>query len=353
VMALGMIPAVIATGRFGYKKILSAGVTVVAVAAILASMSTGIGQLAALRGLWGLGNAMFFATAMVLLVSLARDREWVVELFETCVGLGFAVGPLIGGLLGQISWRVPFFVCGAFMVVALVVSLTRLKDPAVPPGQLHLRDVFAPFGKPAFRALCVITAAYNFVFFVVLGYTPVFLELGIIALGFTFTAWGVGLAVGILVVGHRLARSIGAVQTVGVALAGLLVALVLLATSVGTLESILALTLAGVCMGIANANLTDLALGLGSPDRRVTTGAFNLVRWGFAAPAPVIAGLLHPVSVTAPFWLAIGVLLIGVVAFAWKGHAMASVLGEKVLWSRWNAGARVAAGSPDEAIGEV
>ncbi|MDF2808399.1 MAG: transporter, partial [Cellulosimicrobium sp.] len=55
---------------------------------MLAALSTSIGQLAALRGLWGLGNAMFFATAMVLLVSLANDREWVVELFETCVGLG-------------------------------------------------------------------------------------------------------------------------------------------------------------------------------------------------------------------------------------------------------------------------
>ena len=90
VMALGMIPAVIATGRFGYKAVLSTGVSVVAVAAILASLSTGIGQLAALRGLWGLGNAMFFATAMVLLISLANDREWAVELFETCLGLGFA-----------------------------------------------------------------------------------------------------------------------------------------------------------------------------------------------------------------------------------------------------------------------
>jgi ACDE family multidrug resistance protein len=191
VMALGMIPAVIATGRFGYKAVLSTGVSVVAVAAILASLSTGIGQLAALRGLWGLGNAMFFATAMVLLISLANDREWAVELFETCLGLGFAVGPLIGGLLGQISWRVPFFVCGALMVVALVVSLTRLKDPEEAPTPLRVGEVFALFRRPAFRTICLITATYNFVFFVVLGYTPVFLRLGVIPLGFTFTAWRV------------------------------------------------------------------------------------------------------------------------------------------------------------------
>ena len=156
VMALGMIPAVMATGRFGYKKILATGVSLVAVAAVLAALSTSIGQLAALRGLWGLGNAMFFATAMVLLVSLANDREWVVELFETCVGLGFAVGPLLGGLLGGISWRVPFFVCGVFMLVALLVSVTRLKDPAEKPAPLRLGQVFHLFRKPGFLALAAV-----------------------------------------------------------------------------------------------------------------------------------------------------------------------------------------------------
>ena len=72
VMAIGMIPAVMATGKFGYKKILVAGVSTVAVAAILASLSSGIVSLAVLRGLWGLGNAMFFATAMPCSVAFMR-----------------------------------------------------------------------------------------------------------------------------------------------------------------------------------------------------------------------------------------------------------------------------------------
>ncbi len=353
IMAAGMIPAILATGRFGYKAILSTGVSVVAVAAILASLADGIVQLAVLRGLWGLGNAMFFATAMVLLVSLAQDREWAVELFETSVGLGFAVGPLLGGLLGRLSWRLPFFVCGAFMVLALVVSLTRLKDPVEAPTPLRPADVAGPFRRPGFRTLAIITASYNFAFFIVLCYTPVFLGLGVIALGFTFTAWGIGLAIGIQVIGHRLAHRMGAVQTVAIAVVGLLATLLLLATSTGTVESIVVLVLAGLCMGIANANLTDLALGLGASDRRVTTGAFNLVRWGFAAPAPVIAGLLAAVNPAAPYWLAAGVLSVGVLAFAWKGHAMATTVGERMLWSRWNRAARAVEGVPEDVLSEV
>lgn len=278
VMAVGMIPAVLATGKFGYKKILGTGVTIVAIAAILAALSTSIGQLAALRGLWGLGNAMFFATAMVLLVSLANDREWVVGIFETCVGLGFAVGPLIGGLLGSFSWRVPFFACGLFMIVALAMSITKLKDPAEKPTPLHVGQVFSLFRMPAFLALAVVTATYNFVFFIILGYTPIFLGLDVVPLGLVFTAWGLGLAFGILVVGHKLAHTIGAVQTLGIAVAGVLVMTLLLALGLPTAASIVVLVVAGVFMGIANAILTDLSLALGDPDRRVTTGAFNLVR---------------------------------------------------------------------------
>ena len=109
-------------------------------------------------------------------------------------------------------------------------------------------------------------------FFIVLGYTPIFLGLDVVPLGLVFTAWGVGLAFGILVVGHRLAHRIGAVQTVGLAIVVLLVTLVGLATSHSTAQSVVVLIVAGVCMGVCNANLTDLALATGSPDRRVTTG---------------------------------------------------------------------------------
>lgn len=354
VMAVGMVPAVVATGRVGYKKVLATGVSVVAVAALAAATTTSIGSLAALRGLWGLGNALFFATAMVLLVSLANDREWAVELFETCVGLGFAVGPLLGGLLGQVSWRLPFVLCGAFMVVALVVSLLRVTDPAERPAPLRVAEVLTPFRRPAFVTLAVVTATYNFVFFVVLGYTPVFLGLGVVPLGLVFTGWGVGLAFGILVVGHRLAHRIGAVQTVGLALGVLLLTLVGLATSSSTAWSIAVLVVAGVCMGVCNANLTDLALATGSPDRRVTTGAFNLVRWGFAAPAPVVAGLLaEHAGATSPYWVAVGVLGLGVVVFLALGHVVAGAAGERVAWARWNRDAARAEGTPEEALGEL
>ncbi len=353
VMACGMIPAVVATGRFGYKAVLVAGVSTVAVAAILASTAGSIVPLALLRGLWGLGNAMFFATAMSLLVALAHDSEWVVELFETCVGLGFAVGPLLGGLFGRISWRAPFLVCGLLMVVAVVMATARLHR-VDKPAPLRARTVFSTYRKPAFLALGALTATYNFAFFVVLGYAPVALGLSVVPLGLVFTGWGIGLAFGILVVGHRLAHRIGAVQTVGVAVVVLALTLVGLATSHSTAVSIVVLLVAGVCMGICNANLTDLSLATGGDDRRATTGAFNLIRWGFAAPAPVLAGVLaEHVGPVAPFWVTVVVLAVGIVVFAACSHVLAPAVGERVLWARWDGEARSVEGTPDEAMAEL
>ena len=353
VMALGMIPATLASGRFGFKPVLITGVAVVGVAAILASFSSDIVQLAVLRGVWGLGNAMFFATAMVVLVALATDREWVVGLFEAALGLGFAVGPLLGGLLGEVSWRLPFFVCGMLMVVALAVAARRLREPAQRQTPVRLGAMLATYHKPAFVALCVVTATYNFVFFLVLGYTPLFLHLDVVPLGLAFTGWGLGLAAGILVVGHRLAHRIGAVATVGLAIVGLLVCLVLFATSTGTAESLTVLIIAGLFMGLANANLTDLALGLGSSDRRIATGAFNLVRWGAAAPAPVIAGKLAEHSLALPFWVGAAVLGVGVLVYLLSAPLLATGYGERLPWARWNRAARAVEGTPEEAIGEV
>jgi MFS family permease len=322
VMALGMIPATLATGRFGFKPVLIAGVATVGVAAVVASFSRNIVQLAALRGVWGLGNAMFFATALVVMVALANDREWVVGLFETALGLAFAVGPLIGGLLGQLTWRLPFFMCGVFMLVALAVAVTQLREPTNRQAPVRVADIGRTFRRGPFVALCAVTATYNFVFFIVLGYTPLFLKLDVIPLGLAFTGWGLGLATGILGIGHRLAHRIGAVQTLGVAIVGLLACMALFATSTGLTESLIILVASGLFMGLANANLTDLALVLGSADRRVATGAFNLVRWGAAAPAPVAAGLLAERGAAVPYWVGFAILAAGVIVYLFSASTM-------------------------------
>ncbi|MGC5018283.1 MFS transporter [Micromonospora sp. DT47] len=82
----------------------------------------------------------------------------MVGLLETALGLGFAVGPLIGGLLGEVSCRLPFFACGVFMVLALAVSSRKLREPANRQAPVRVGQIFATYRKPAFITLCVVTA---------------------------------------------------------------------------------------------------------------------------------------------------------------------------------------------------
>ena len=64
------------------------------------------------RAGWGIGNALFIATSLaVIIASASGGFAGAIVLYETALGLGIAVGPLVGGTLGAVSWRGPFSAC--------------------------------------------------------------------------------------------------------------------------------------------------------------------------------------------------------------------------------------------------
>ena len=72
------------------------------------------------------------ATALATIVmSARRSAGQAIILFEAALGIGIASGPLVGGLLGEQSWRAPFFGVSVLMLVALVATSSFL--PATPP----------------------------------------------------------------------------------------------------------------------------------------------------------------------------------------------------------------------------
>ena len=104
-----LITGVVAS-RIGPKRTLLLGLVVFIAGAGLAGTSDSILEIVGWRALWGLGNALFIATALATIVSSARGSvAQAIILYEAAaLGLGIAVGPLVGGVLGSISWRGPF-----------------------------------------------------------------------------------------------------------------------------------------------------------------------------------------------------------------------------------------------------
>ena len=108
------------SSRIGAKRTLLLGLALIVVSTTLAGFSGTVGQLVGFRAGWGLGNALFIATALATIVSAAAgSMKQSVILFEAALGIGIATGPIVGGQLGEISWRAPFFGVAVLMTVAL------------------------------------------------------------------------------------------------------------------------------------------------------------------------------------------------------------------------------------------
>ncbi|WP_235854331.1 MFS transporter [Nonomuraea aridisoli] len=98
------------SSRIGGRRTLPAGLALVVHFAALAGTSTGVAELVGFRAGRGLGNALFVATALAVIVDAAGGgAESAIILYEAALGLGLSTGPLVGALLGDWSWRAPFF----------------------------------------------------------------------------------------------------------------------------------------------------------------------------------------------------------------------------------------------------
>lgn len=106
-----------------------AGLAIIIVFAALAGLSDTVTQIVGFRAGWGLGNALFIATALATIVGAASGGvARAIILYEAALGIGIATGPLLGGVLGGISWRGPFFGVSVLMAVALVSIVVLLPE---------------------------------------------------------------------------------------------------------------------------------------------------------------------------------------------------------------------------------
>jgi len=71
-MGVAMLITGVVASRIGPKRTLLLGLLVIIAGAGLAGMSDTVAEIVGWRALWGLGNALFIATALATIVSSAR-----------------------------------------------------------------------------------------------------------------------------------------------------------------------------------------------------------------------------------------------------------------------------------------
>nr|WP_246319500.1 MFS transporter [Nocardioides kongjuensis] len=346
VMGVAMLITGVVSTRIGAKRTLLTGLVLIIVFAGLAGMSGSVGAVIGFRAGWGLGNALFIATALSTIVSASKGSlAQAIILFEAALGLGIASGPLVGGLLGEQSWRGPFFGVSVLMTIALLATAVFL--PATPPAarRTTLADPFKALTYPALAVMAAVAVCYNLGFFSLLAAGPFALpEAGIMQIGWIFFGWGVLLAVASVVLAPWVQRKVGTVPALIGALA--LFALDLLAMALGAETStvvIVGIVVAGAFLGVINTLVTEAVMGAAPVERPVASAAYSFVRFTGGAVGPYVAlKLAEHQGSAAPFWFGGIAVAVGVVVL---------VAGARTLHTALHGAP--AAHSPEEAEAEA
>ena len=119
--------------RFGERLVLSTGLATVAITTGLAGLATNFPVFLALRAVGGIGSAMFTVAALSLLLRVAppSHRGRAAATWQGGFILGGIAGPAFGGLLAELSPRLPFLLYAGFLLVAGAVSMVLLRPAAV------------------------------------------------------------------------------------------------------------------------------------------------------------------------------------------------------------------------------
>ena len=340
VTGLAMFFTSFVSSRIGAKKTLLAGLALIVVFAALAGASNSVGMIIGFRAGWGLGNALFISTALATIVGAAAGgADSAIILYEAALGLGIAIGPLLGGALGAISWRGPFFGTAVLMAIALVALLVLLgtsfdqAGTAEKPAPVKLTATFSALRHPALLTLGLAALFYNFGFFSLLAWSPFPLEeaahaagfatFGAHQLGLVFCAWGIALAVTSVFVAPVLTHRFGRRRTLYAMLTLLAVLMAVLATNVDNLwVLIVGIVVGGLFLGVMNTTLTESVMEATDLPRTVASSTYSGVRFVGGSIAPALAGIIATAfGAGAPYWIGCAGLLVAVgILFAGRRH---------------------------------
>jgi MFS family permease len=154
---------------FSERIIMATGIFIVAISSGLAGVSRSYLQLLALRGVGGIGSAMFTVSAFTLLLTSveAGVRGRAAGFFQAGFLIGGITGPAIGGVLAAISLTAPFFFYAGTLVVAGTVGLVLLRRRSAEPTESAESVVSfrAVVGDARYQAACVTNLAQGWTSF--------------------------------------------------------------------------------------------------------------------------------------------------------------------------------------------
>jgi EmrB/QacA subfamily drug resistance transporter len=136
VFAAVLVPAGRWADRLGRRRTLLAGLVTFSVGSLLCGLAPGVGSLIAARVVQACGAGMMVPASLSLLLAEvpAAARPGAIGTWSAVAALGAALGPVIGGSLVQISWRLVFWInlpVGLIAVLLAARIVTESRDERV------------------------------------------------------------------------------------------------------------------------------------------------------------------------------------------------------------------------------
>jgi predicted MFS family arabinose efflux permease/nucleotide-binding universal stress UspA family protein len=262
------------------------------------------------------GNALFIATSLAVIVASASGGfAGAIVLYETALGVGIAIGPLLGGTLGEISWRGPFYGVAALMAIALIATIVLVEPTPKPARPTSLSAPLRALKHRGLLTMSLTALCYNWGFFTVLGYAPFPMNLSPIKLGLVFTGWGIFVALFAVFGAPWLQARLGIAKTMYANLAAF--AVVVLVIAIWTTDRavlIPAVIISGIFIGVNNTITTQAVMTVSPVEKPVAAAAYGFVRFIGGGLAPYAAGrLVLAVNIHFPFYIGVGAILVGIV----------------------------------------
>jgi EmrB/QacA subfamily drug resistance transporter len=138
-LAVFLLTAGSLADRFGRKRLFLTGLGLFSAASLLCALAPGAGALVAARILQGLAAAVVFPSSLAILAEefQGAERRRAIGVWGATIGLAFAAGPLLGGVLIDLfSWRAIFaasFALGAPTMALAMRFVRETRDPDPPP----------------------------------------------------------------------------------------------------------------------------------------------------------------------------------------------------------------------------
>ena len=148
-----------ASDRVGRRPVFSVGLLGYAVSFVLFGLAHHVWQLFFARILGGVLSAATLPTAMAYVGDTTSEdrRGGGMGMMGAAMGLGFTIGPGVGGLLGRLSLSLPFFVGAGLALATLALSWGALPEPV-----RHDSSAERPSRADAFRLALGGPLAYFF-----------------------------------------------------------------------------------------------------------------------------------------------------------------------------------------------